>query len=71
MPLIQLIDLRAGDGIGAEEAARLIEGAGPVPGAYSAGEMWEILLAWLQYFFPGRYRREPIGEMLRRRRVIA
>ncbi|MEI9931855.1 MAG: phospholipase D family protein [Rhizomicrobium sp.] len=70
MPLIQSIDARASDGIGSTEAAALIEGAGPLAAPYTAVEMWEILLTWLQYFFPGRYRRESTGEMLRRGRVI-
>jgi hypothetical protein len=70
MPLVQSIDARAADGIGAEEAAGLIQGAGPPAAPYSAVEMWEILLAWLQYFFPGRYRRETTDEILRRGRVL-
>lgn len=70
MPLIQSIDARAATGIGASEAAALIQAAGLERSPYSAPEMWEILLAWLQYFFPGRYRREPTGEMLRHGRVI-
>ena len=70
MPLIQSVDARAGNGIGAEEAAALIQGAEAFATPYSAAEMWEILSAWLQYYFPGRYRREATGEMLRRGRVI-
>jgi len=71
MPLVQAIDARAAEGIGGEDAAALIQAAGPLPVHYTAAEMWEILLAWLQYYFPGRYRREAAGEVLRRGRVIA
>lgn len=70
MPLIQSIDARAAAGIGAGEAVTIIQAAGAGLFPYSAPEMWEILLAWLQYFFPGRYRREPTGEVLRHGRVI-
>lgn len=71
MPFVQAIDVRAAEGIGGEDAAALIQAAGPLPAPYTAAEMWEILLAWLQYYFPGRYRREAAGEILRRGRVIA
>lgn len=70
MPLIQAIDARAASGIGAGEAMALFQTAELELSSYSAPEMWEIVLAWLQYFFPGRYRREPTGEMLRHGRVI-
>lgn len=70
MPLIQSIDGRAVAGIGATEATALIQAAGPVLSPYSAPEMWEILLAWLQYFYPDRYRRESTGEMLHRGRIL-
>jgi hypothetical protein len=70
MPLVQAVDARAAEGIGAEDAAALIQAAEPLPAPYSAVELWEILLAWLQYYFPGRYRREAVGEVLRRGRVI-
>lgn len=69
MPLVQSIDRQAAVGVGVDEATSLIASAGgAIP--YSMPEMWEILLAWLQYFFPDRYRREVTGEVLRSGRVL-
>ncbi len=69
LPLVQSIDRQADRGVGPDEVAALIASAGGVA-PYSSSEMWEILLAWHQYFFPDSYRRESTGEMLRRRHVL-
>jgi hypothetical protein len=69
MPLVRLIEREAESGLDADKAASLIAAAGGAP-PYETSDMWEILAAWLQYYFPGRYRMEPVGEVLRYRRVI-
>ena len=69
MPLVRLIEREAETGLDAERAAALIAAAGGAA-PYATAEMWEILAAWLQYYFPDRYRMEPVGEVLRYRRVF-
>jgi len=69
MPLVHLIEREAETGLDAGRAVELIAAAGgAVP--YATDEMWEILAAWLQYYFPDRYRMEPTGEVLRYGRVL-
>jgi hypothetical protein len=69
MPLVRLIEREAETGLDAEKAATLIAAAGGAA-PYATAEMWEILAAWLQYYFPDRYRMEPMGEVLRYGRVF-
>jgi hypothetical protein len=69
MPLVRLIEREAETGLDAEKAAALIAAAGGAA-PYATAEMWEILAAWLQYYFPDRYRMEPMGEVLRYGRVF-
>lgn len=69
MPLFRLIEREAETGLDAEKAATLIAAAGGAA-PYATAEMWEILAAWLQYYFPDRYRMEPVGEVLRYGRVV-
>ena len=69
MPLVRLIEREAETGLDAGRAVELIAAAGgAVP--YATDEMWEILAAWLQYYFPDGYRKEPTGEVLRYGRVL-
>ena len=71
MPFVQQIETAAANGLSSEAAAAMIGAASNSTGLpYSATEMWEVLQAWLIYFFPGRFRREPAGEMFRQGRVI-
>lgn len=71
MPLVQEIELAAQNGLTPEAASTLISEANGSNGLpYSSIEMWEVLQAWLIYFFPGRYRREPSSELFRRGRII-
>ena len=70
MPLVRLIEREAETGLDAEKAAALIAAAGGVT-PYATAEMWEILAAWLQYYFPDRYSMEPMSEVLRYRRVFS
>lgn len=69
MPLVRLIEREAETGLDAGRAAELIASAGGAA-PYATDEMWEILAAWLQYYFPDRYRMEPTGEVLRYGRVL-
>lgn len=69
MPLVRLIEREAETGLDAKKAAALIAAAGGAA-PYSTDQMWEILAAWLQYYFPDRYRMEPMGEVLRYGRVF-
>jgi len=69
MPLVRMIEREAETGLDAEKAAALIAGAGGAA-PYATIEMWEILAAWLQYYFPDRYRMEPMGEVLRYGRIF-
>jgi hypothetical protein len=69
MPLVRLIEREAETGLDAEKAVALIAAAGGAA-PYATTEMWEILAAWLQYYFPDRYRMEPMGEILRYRRIF-
>jgi phospholipase D-like protein len=69
MPLVRLIEREAETGLNAEKAAALIAAAGGAA-PYATTEMWEILAAWLQYYFPDRYRMEPMGEVLRYGRIF-
>jgi hypothetical protein len=71
MPLVQEIETATQNGLTPEAAAALIsEATGSNDLPYSSIEMWEVLQAWLIYFFPGRYRREPSSELFRRGRII-
>jgi hypothetical protein len=71
MPLVQEIELAAQNGLTPEAASTLIsEATGSNVPPYSSIEMWEVLQAWLMYFFPGHYRREPSSELFRRGRII-
>lgn len=69
MPLIRLIEREAETGLNAGRAVELIASAGAAA-PYAMDEMWEILVAWLQYYFPDRYRMEPTCEVLRYGRVL-
>ncbi|MET4386678.1 hypothetical protein ABIB73_002423 [Bradyrhizobium sp. F1.4.3] len=69
MPLVRLIEREAETGLDAGRAVELIASAGGAA-PYATDEMWEILAAWLQYYFPDRYRMEPTGEVLRYGRVL-
>lgn len=69
MPLVRLIEREAETGLDAEKATALIANAGGAA-PYATAEMWEILAAWLQYYFPDRYRMEPMGEVLRYGRIF-
>jgi hypothetical protein len=69
MPLVRAIEREAAGGLDAERAAALIV-AGGSPTPYGTEQMWEILVAWLQYYFPDRYRIEPKGEVLRYGRIL-
>lgn len=69
MPLVRAIEREAAAGLDAERAAALIM-AGGSSTPYDAEQMWEILVAWLQWYFPDRYRMEPKGEVLRYGRIL-
>lgn len=69
MPLVRAIEREAAGGLDAERAAALIV-AGGSPTPYGTEQMWEILVAWLQWYFPDRYRMEPKGEVLRYGRIL-
>jgi hypothetical protein len=69
MPLVRLIEREAETGLDAEKAAALIAAAGGAA-PYATNEMWEILAAWLQYYFPDQYRMESMGEVLRYGRIF-
>lgn len=71
IPLIQEIDKVSKDGITSESASSLIEKH--TQGnqiAFTPADMWEILQAWLTYFFPERYRRETTSIIFRQGKVI-
>jgi hypothetical protein len=73
MPLVQEMDAasRLPEGVTASTGAALIEAAslGSIL-PYPSTDMWEVLQAWLLYFFPERYRREPATEIFRQGRII-
>lgn len=69
MPLVRAIEREAAGGLDAERAAALIVAGGSAT-PYGTEQMWEVLVAWLQYYFPDRYRIEPKGEVLRYGRIL-
>jgi len=71
MPIVQLVDAAAQSGLPTRDAIALIEkvtGSEPLP--YSAAEMWEILQAWLEYFFPDKYRSETADTVFKKSRRL-
>lgn len=72
MPLIKEIEQGAFSGLSDEAAVALLEAKGDVAEMpHASSEMWEILRAWLMYFFPDRYRREATTEVFRIGKVIS
>lgn len=69
MPLVRAIEREAAGGLDADRAAALIVAGGSTT-PYGTEQMWEVLVAWLQYYFPDRYRMEPKGEVLRYGRIL-
>lgn len=71
MPLINDIELGASLGLSDDAAIAMLEAKGDAATMpHAVSEMWEILRAWLMYFFPDRYRREAKTEVFRTGKVL-
>ncbi len=69
MPLVEEIDRKASAGLEDSEAIELIHAACHQGQDFmGADDAWEILKAWMIYFFPEAYRRAARGEVFVRRR---
>jgi len=73
IPLVQAVDeaSKRPEGLTSAQAVALIQGKlGEASWPHSAVEMWEVLQAWLTFFFPQRYRTEPATEVFRQGRIL-
>lgn len=73
LPIVERIEELLTTGTVAEDPAHSIirELHPSMKEGYGVSDYWEVLKAWLMYFFPEVYRTRPAGEVLERSRLIS